>query len=49
MATNRSDPKRSATARVAAIARRQARAAKLTAPAPKPLEALARELGVTFR
>lgn len=44
----RSDPKRAATARVATVARRQARAAKIAATAPRSLESLARELGVSY-
>ncbi|MDF2915929.1 MAG: hypothetical protein K0S70_146 [Microbacterium sp.] len=41
------DAKRSAGARVATVARRQARAAK--APAPVSLQRLARDLGAEYR
>ena len=44
----RSDPKRSQGARVASVARRQARAAKRPAE-PRSLESLAREIGATYR
>lgn len=48
MTERRADPKRSASARVEAIARRQARAARTSLHASKPLPALARELGVSY-